>query len=198
MEARQRIVKDTLPLFRELYTSSEHPHENVRDVVQGHKPQKTTSFPESKDGYDLDVKSTSTSTSTFWYQTLSRKALWKQRRDTFDPEQVLPRVESEKELKPARNPPETSIYDYIPLFRFFKWLILIIFRRTASLARMADERQKTGRDALGRKRRMGKVESNVPMEICLYLSRWALSLSHIDASDSFFSFSYIACEHGPV
>lgn len=177
MEAGQRIAEDTLPLFRELHDSSEHPHGSVRDVVQGlTKPQKTTSLPESKDGYDLEnidygANSASASTSAPWYQTLSRKALQNQRRDTFNPEKVLPRVESEKQLKPARNPPETSIYDYFPLFRFFKWLVLLIFRRTASLARMADEHQKMGRDALGRKRKMSKVESNVPMEICLYLSR---------------------------
>ncbi|KAL4268438.1 Voltage-dependent anion channel-forming protein YneE/VCCN1/2-like protein [Pleurotus pulmonarius] len=174
MEAGQRIAENTLPLFRELFDSIEHPHGRPRDESQDFKPQKkTTSLPESKDCDDLqDMTSSANSVNASWYQTLSRKAWQRQRRDTINPDEVLPRVRSDKPLKPGRNPPETSIYDYVPLFRFLKWLVLLIFRRTASLTRMADERQKMGRDALGRKRKPSKVESNVPMEICLYLSSY--------------------------
>ncbi|KAF7437174.1 hypothetical protein PC9H_004010 [Pleurotus ostreatus] len=152
-KAPRQVENDILPLFR-----------------RGREPQHTTSLPEPKDDHDImdDDKSTNAS----WYQTLSRRSPRKQGLDTFDPEKVLPTVKSEQPLKPGRNPPETSIYDYIPLFRFLKWLALIIFRRTASLTRMTDERQKMGRDALGRKRKMGSMESNVPMEICLYLSSY--------------------------
>lgn len=168
-KAPQQVENDILPLFRELHGSGKMPYVHVSDAGRGREPQHTTSLPEPKDDHDImdDDKSTNAS----WYQTLSRRSPRKQGLDTFDPEKVLPTVASEQPLKPGRNPPETSIYDYIPLFRFLKWLTLIIFRRTASLTRMTDGHQKMGRDALGRKRKMGSIESNVPMEICLYLSR---------------------------
>ncbi|KAL4257470.1 Voltage-dependent anion channel-forming protein YneE/VCCN1/2-like protein [Pleurotus pulmonarius] len=178
MEAGQRIPEDILPLFREVHAAGEiphvHPHQNVRDAVQGHKPQKTASLPDPKHDHDLGGKDEdSKSTNASWYQSLGRRSPRKQRRDSFDPEKALAHVDSEQPLKPARNPPETTVYDYVPLFRFFKWVVLIIFRRTASLARMAAERNKKGaRDALGRKRKVDEIESNVPIEICLYLSSY--------------------------
>ncbi len=177
MEAGQRIPEDILPLFREVHAAGEiphvHPHQNVRDAVQGHKPQKTAYLPYPKHDHDLGGKDEdSKSTNASWYQSLGRRSPRKQRRDSFDPEKALAHVDSEQPLKPARNPPETTVYDYVPLFRFFKWVVLIVFRRTASLARMAAERNKKGaRDALGRKRKVDEIESNVPIEICLYLSR---------------------------
>ncbi|KDQ30448.1 hypothetical protein PLEOSDRAFT_24711 [Pleurotus ostreatus PC15] len=154
--------EDLYPLICHLprYADTKAPRQVEDDILplfhRGREPQHTTSLPEPKDDHDImdDDKSTNAS----WYQTLSRRSPRKQGLDTFDPEKVLPTVKSEQPLKPGRNPPETSIYDYIPLFRFLKWLALIIFRRTA--------------DALGRKRKMGSIESNVPMEICLYLSSY--------------------------
>ncbi|KAJ8519419.1 hypothetical protein ONZ45_g3612 [Pleurotus djamor] len=177
MTPGQRVADDILPLWREVHASGNHPHvhphSNVRDAVPTpHKPQKTASLPEPTHENDLSKDADSKSTAS-WYNTLPGRKSPSKRKDTFDPEKALPLVDSEEPLKPARNPPNTTLYDYIPLFRFFKWLVLIIFRRTASLARMAQERNKKGaRDAFGRKRKVPEIESNVPLEICLYLSSY--------------------------
>ncbi|TFK41718.1 Bestrophin, RFP-TM, chloride channel-domain-containing protein [Crucibulum laeve] len=84
------------------------------------------------------------------------------RRDSFDPEMALPQVDSEHPLKPARNPPEPSIYDYIPLLRFFKWCIRVMLRRAGP------------KELKHRKRKAYSeiVESNVPLEIMLVLSNY--------------------------
>jgi len=80
--------------------------------------------------------------------------------NVFDPEKALPHVASERPLRPARNPPEASIYDYIPLLRFFSWIGRVVTRSA-------------------RPRRVGKkrayndyVESHIPLEIILVLSNY--------------------------
>lgn len=88
-----------------------------------------------------------------------------QRRGTiFQPEQALPRVSTDVPLLPARIPPRTTFYDYLPIFLFFK-PILTIFRGT----RYTEDR----RDGAGRKKAARPVESNVPLEISLFLSSYA-------------------------
>lgn len=89
------------------------------------------------------------------------------RRNSFDPESALPRVESEHPLKPARNPPENSIGDYIPLFRFFKWIGRVIMRRTWSKDEMKAARRRLRKRGHG----IDLVESHVPLEIILVLSK---------------------------
>ncbi|KZS86598.1 UPF0187-domain-containing protein, partial [Sistotremastrum niveocremeum HHB9708] len=87
-----------------------------------------------------------------------------QRRGTiFQPEQALPRVSTDVPLLPARIPPRTTFYDYLPIFLFFK-PILTIFRGT----RYTEDR----RDGAGRKKAARPVESNVPLEISLFLSSY--------------------------
>ncbi|KAF8810930.1 UPF0187-domain-containing protein [Phlegmacium glaucopus] len=81
-------------------------------------------------------------------------------RNGFDPEKALPRAESEHDLKPARNPPTTSIFDLIPLLRFFKWLGHKVFRMPHS----AKHKRK--------KAYIEYVESNIPLEIILVLSNY--------------------------
>jgi putative membrane protein len=80
------------------------------------------------------------------------------RQNGFDPEKVLPQVESERYLKPARNPPTTSIFDLIPLLRFFKWLGRKVFHRPSISKR--------------KKRATDYVESHIPLEIILVLSNY--------------------------
>ncbi|KAF8157074.1 UPF0187-domain-containing protein [Crassisporium funariophilum] len=82
------------------------------------------------------------------------------RGNDFDPEMALPHIESDRPLKPARNPPEASIFDYIPLLRFFKWLVRKVFRLGESKRRVK------------RKAYSEYVESNVPLEIILVLSNY--------------------------
>lgn len=81
--------------------------------------------------------------------------------DAFDPEKALPQVTSERPLKPARCPPETTFYDYIPLFKAFKWMA----RAISSRARARPERRRR------RKAYDGYVESHIPLEIVLVLSK---------------------------
>ncbi|KAF5336356.1 hypothetical protein D9611_006596 [Ephemerocybe angulata] len=84
----------------------------------------------------------------------------KKRKDNFDPEAALPDVESEVPLKPARNPPKTTLYDFIPLLRFLRWGVRVIMRR----ALPGESRH--------RKKNHIAVESNVPLEITLFLANY--------------------------
>jgi hypothetical protein len=83
------------------------------------------------------------------------------RAKTFDPEKALADVQSHRPLHPARNPPETSLYDYIPPLRLFRWMFTR-FRKT-----IVDEPRK------GKKK--DQIESNVPVEITIYLSGCVVS-----------------------
>lgn len=73
---------------------------------------------------------------------------------------ALPQVEAERPLKPARNPPITTLMDLIPLLRFFKFVIHKLFR--------------TGHSSKYKKKNrpyIEYVESNIPLEIILVLSK---------------------------
>ena len=73
---------------------------------------------------------------------------------------ALPQVESERPLKPARNPPASSFFDTIPLLQFFKYVTHKAFR--------------TGHSGKYKKKKrpyIEYVESNVPLEIILVLSK---------------------------
>ncbi|TFK55017.1 UPF0187-domain-containing protein [Heliocybe sulcata] len=83
--------------------------------------------------------------------------LWQRqnkRRDSFDPEKALPAVASDKPLRPARNPPKYNIFDYIKdLFDY------VIASRGKGDWRTARPSSVT-------------IESNVPLEITLFLSSY--------------------------
>ena len=73
---------------------------------------------------------------------------------------ALPQVEAERPLKPARNPPSSSIVNLIPLLRFFKYVIHKLFR--------------TGHSSKYKKKHrpyIEYVESNIPLEVILVLSK---------------------------
>jgi len=84
------------------------------------------------------------------------------RSNSVDPEKALADIQSHRPLKPARNPPEASVYDYFPFLRIFS-VFTKCCRRTKST---------TPRDALGRKIKPSFTESNVPLEITIYLSSY--------------------------
>jgi predicted membrane chloride channel (bestrophin family) len=95
------------------------------------------------------------------------------RKMTLDIEKVLPHVESELPLKPARNPPEATIYDYVPFLRLFRWI-----------ARSVSKRAKARQVAAGFKPKRNVyedvVESYVPLEILLFLSDYtALCMKNV-------------------
>jgi len=78
---------------------------------------------------------------------------------TFDPECLLPQVESPFPLRPARNPPNSG---------FLRWLW-----KTLTLQRW--RKNKPGCNQTKRKRNtyVDNVESQIPLEICLVLSNYS-------------------------
>ncbi|KAJ6582393.1 UPF0187-domain-containing protein [Mycena capillaripes] len=85
------------------------------------------------------------------------------RAKTFDPEAALADIQSHRPLRPARNAPETSFLDYFPIFRIFTWMFSSCSRRL--------------RNKRGPKKRKGPLpESNVPLEITVYLSAYMAHL----------------------
>jgi putative membrane protein len=82
------------------------------------------------------------------------------------PNTVLPKVNSDVPLKPARNPPKTSLYDLLPLLRLFKPLVGL-FKKQISPVNEGGRRT-----VLGHKKYLAHVESNVPLEITLFLSSY--------------------------
>ena len=81
--------------------------------------------------------------------------------DPYDPEAVLPVVESEYVLKPARNPPHVSLYDFFPFLRLFRWL----WRHLTGKPRHDNVRSRK------RKAFAEIAESQIPLEILLVLSK---------------------------
>lgn len=90
----------------------------------------------------------------------------KRRKDTFDPELVLPSVVADRPLLPARNPPKTTLYDYLPLLLLFKPFVSLVKRV------FAKPPSSDGRTSMGRRKQPDVVESNVPLEITLFLSSY--------------------------
>lgn len=76
----------------------------------------------------------------------------------FDPEKAL--LDVERPLKPARNPPEATLLDYIPLLRLFRW----ISHKITNTARPKRVGKKRAYDDY--------VESHIPLEIVLVLSNY--------------------------
>ena len=92
------------------------------------------------------------------------------RNDTlFDPEVILPQVESPFPLRPARNPPEPTMSDYMPILKFLRWSWQVL---TLKKWRSDEEREQVRRHRK-RKAYADIVESHVPLEICLVLSNYA-------------------------
>lgn len=135
-----------LPLWQ-ASEDGEHPYEH--DITHRSSP---ASAPPTINGKE-DNKS--------WLQSFS-----KSRRNTFDPEKALASVNSHRPLKPARNPPKATLYDYVPVFLIFK-PIINLFKRKKSTSDGAG-----ARNSLGRKVKPQLGDSNVPLEITLFLSNY--------------------------
>ncbi|ESK86251.1 UPF0187-domain-containing protein [Moniliophthora roreri MCA 2997] len=98
------------------------------------------------------------------FSTLGRST---KKRHSFDPEKVLPTVHVHRPLRPARNPPATTIYDYFPFLRIFK-MIAKLFRSKR------DTDESIGWRGLLRRRykQAALGDSNVPIEISLFLHNY--------------------------
>lgn len=108
-----------------------------------------------------------------WYQSLRHppppfKKRPITRAKTFEPEKVLPTINADVQLRPARNPPKTSIWNFLPFLIPFRWLAKKLSRRVrAAISSSGEERSISGKV-----RKPPKVESNVPVEITLFLSSY--------------------------
>ncbi|KAG6899259.1 hypothetical protein C0993_011891 [Termitomyces sp. T159_Od127] len=168
-------LDDKLPLwsssddYEEVHKNRKHTNSNPRsaaDALNHHQPQRTESLPtDSQDGSLTEDNKSQTS----WFRSFKRNSNGhsRSRPNSFDPEKVLPEVDSHHPLKPSRNPPSTSLYDYIPLFRFFAWCGRVLRNKKLTEYEM-EQRLK--------RKKLDQVESNVPLEICLVLSGYAASL----------------------
>lgn len=92
--------------------------------------------------------------------TVPRKASSK-RQKIFDPERVLPVVASDQPLRPARMPPKTTFWDFFGFLRFLRPVVRLVRGLTTN-----------DLTASGRKRKEMGVDSNIPLEITLYLSSY--------------------------
>jgi ion channel-forming bestrophin family protein len=98
--------------------------------------------------------------------TIPKASTWlfqrsQKKRFTYDPEKALPIVSSDKPLRPSRDPPPVTVYDYFPPLRLFKPIVRLIRPHRAKEAH---------RTLLGRKRPIAPVDNNVALEILLFLS----------------------------
>ncbi|KAF8649505.1 hypothetical protein AX16_005757 [Volvariella volvacea WC 439] len=87
----------------------------------------------------------------------------------FDPEQALPQFYTHRPLRPARDPPETKIGDYFPIVRFVKWIVRSLLRKAKPVDEVERERRR-------QKKVDDMCQSNVPLEICLFLSSYTAFL----------------------
>ncbi|KAF8655185.1 hypothetical protein AX16_003217 [Volvariella volvacea WC 439] len=109
---------------------------------------------------------TETATSGTWTNMFGPRGAKKKK---FDPEQALPDVFAHRPLRPARDPPETTIGDYFPFIRFFRWVGRMIMLRTKSDWQRRREEKKL-------KKLEDMCQSNVPLEIVLFLSSYTAYL----------------------
>jgi len=97
-----------------------------------------------------------------WFRSVTGRRTMS-RNNSMDPEKALADIQSHRPLKPARDPPAASIYDYFPFLRIFS-VFTKCFRRK--------DKKRTPRDALGRKIKPSFTESNVPLEITIQLNSY--------------------------
>lgn len=93
--------------------------------------------------------------------TLERNGSASTKPGSYDPEAVLPVIESEYVLKPARSPPHASLYDFFPFLRLFRWL----WRHLSGKPRHDNAHTRK------RKAFAEIAESQIPLEILLVLSK---------------------------
>ncbi|KAI5123996.1 hypothetical protein M0805_006406 [Coniferiporia weirii] len=174
------------------------------DAPQGGK--NATTIPGSTSGYTLtrtmsspgDMKEKNEASEHVAGEDFVRKLAGSMRshKNRFDPEHILPVVACDRPLRPARNPPKTTLYDYIPFFLVFKpviWLVRYMYRKMRKdKYENAHPGQDHARNTLGRKRKPALVESSVPLEITLFLSSYLAWLLKNEAINATFASAFSA------
>ncbi|GJE93964.1 Bestrophin, RFP-TM, chloride channel-domain-containing protein [Phanerochaete sordida] len=98
------------------------------------------------------------------------------RRPTFDPEVALPVLPSEQPLLPARSPPHSSLSSILGILRVFRPLLKPFSRRLHEATAAPAPTSARGRTRMGKRVRPQIAESNVPVEIALFLTTYFASL----------------------
>ena len=89
----------------------------------------------------------------------------------FDPEKVLPVVFTDHPLRPSRLPPEMGFFDYFPVLRPIKRIRKMFKQKKAEDEGFIELHPREGKGGVGRKRKQ-PIESNVPLQIMLYISSY--------------------------
>ncbi|TFK91914.1 UPF0187-domain-containing protein [Polyporus arcularius HHB13444] len=131
----------------------------------------TSSRPLSPDGSSHRAESTEKELGGLSEAQIYHSLRGRQQKKKFDPEAALPVVYSEHPLLPARNPPKESLFDYLPFLRIFK-IIARPFRRRKTESELPTTASGPTRSLTGKRLRPEAVDSNVPLEITLFLSSY--------------------------
>ncbi|KAI0088809.1 UPF0187-domain-containing protein [Irpex rosettiformis] len=167
--------EDMLPLWK----ASNMDHDTHKTIHESNivsrastmPPSRSNSFPLPDSTGSDELTESEKRDSQFWYNSQGRL----KRSKTFDPEAALPVLPSEHPLQPARNPPNASIYDFFPFLRIIK-LITRPFRHHHKKSEPELPSSARGRSFTGKKIRPEAADSNVPVEIALFLTTYFSSL----------------------
>jgi len=100
----------------------------------------------------------------------------------FDPERVLPVTYTDHPLRQSQLPPETGFFDYFPILRPIKRIPKMFKPKEVEVhedERFIGSHSYEGRSYLGRKRKE-PIDSNVPLQIMLYISSYYAFLLKCD------------------
>ena len=94
------------------------------------------------------------------------------RLDEFDPEKVLPVVYSDHPLRPSRMTPHTGFFDYFPVFRPAKRILRLFQPKRVENYEYQEfiEPYSNQRRGYLRRKKVEPMDSNVPLQIILYLA----------------------------
>jgi hypothetical protein len=91
---------------------------------------------------------------------------------------------SNPELRPASKPPRTSIYEYLPILRLPRWSFRKAIGKTR-FSRLASEPEDDWKAFTPKRKRIAYstvVESTVPLEIYLVLSKYVSTLRSLQTN----------------
>lgn len=162
------LKEDMLPLWRA---------SGMDDVV--HRSIRQQSFsstsdatPNGSDSHVLSIQELEkTDSDSQWNASRRTKNASK-----FDPELALPVIPSEQPLLPARIPPKTSLFDYFGFLRIFSPIVRPILKKLARGSEVPGAMSARGRTITGKRIQPKLADSNVPVEIALYLNTYFTSL----------------------
>lgn len=160
--------EDMLPLWKA--SEMDHSvHKVLREATQssgfGTPPRSNTSPAPGTD----EITEKEMIDTQHWVNSIGKRS---KRAKTFDPERALAVLPSEQPLQPARNPPTTSLYDYFPFLRILKKAVKPFTRHH----RVPEPTSARARTITGKKIRPEAADSNVPVQIALYLTTYFASL----------------------